>query len=172
MPVIRLTLRRTLLLPSGESLLVGLSVPFPEGGEEHIRRRLAPLLDTLQKAVEAHARKSGIPAESTVWRSGSGNSHRGKTLVLPARLLQVQPMVTRKGRRYVLHIEASGRKLRLVATRCELTAQLMTAGQGHLAGHIVTGEAMNMPCRAVLVRRKRHLAVLALLPPRPGEGAS
>ena len=69
--------------------------------------------------------------------------------VLPAQLVAVSGMDGRWGRRLFLQLESANGSLRVYGSAKELSAAITQAGYPHLAGNIVEGVALNVPCRVV-----------------------
>jgi hypothetical protein len=66
---------------------------------------------------------------------------------LPARLLKVEGMPTRYGRRLFIAVETNGKVLKLFGSQQQLADALKTAGYGNLADRLAEGTELNLPCR-------------------------
>ena len=88
---------------------------------------------------------------------------------VPAQLLNVGGMNTRRGWQFFIAVHVNGRMTKLFGTRRELGDHITAAGFASVADHISQGMTLNLPCRVVTKPSPdgKYLNIERVLPARP-----
>lgn len=170
----QLLIRRS-VSPDGkiDSLSIEWSCPIDEWTHNEVTAHALKVLGVADNIVDQYlGPKPEVPAPSRVpvpipVRTLPPTNGHG---LLPAQLVSVGGMDGRYGRRLYLQFESGSGPMRLFGSAKQLADALSHAGFAHLAGNVVEGLPLNVPCQ---VRTKpspdgRYLNVEQVLPPSPG----
>lgn len=170
----QLLIRRS-VSPDGkiDSLSIEWSCPIDEWTHTEVTAHALKVLTVADNIVDQYLgpkpeapAPSRVPVPIPVRTLPPTNGHG----LLPAQLVSVGGMDGRYGRRLYLQFESGAGPMRLFGSAKQLADALTQAGFAHLAGSVVEGQPLNVPCQ---VRTKpspdgRFLNVEQVLPPTPG----
>jgi len=144
-----------------DSLSVEFSSPVGDASGEEVRSRAISTLRLQSDIVDAFLEIQG--------EAGEGNSHVSTSHdeSVPAKLLGIWGMNTRRGRSLFIEVQTNGKTIRLFGSKKELADAIVAAGNPRLAERIEEGARLNLPCRVVTKPSEdgRYQNVERVLPP-------
>lgn len=154
-----------------DSLSVEFSLPVGKLSSDEIKQHADRALKLQSEITHQFlgTQSATRPAQSN---SGSQrNGRNGRANGVPAQLMNIEAMDTRKGRSLFINVFVERQVAKLFGDEQKLAEALMAAGYGDQAEQIEEGMELNLPCRAITQRNGRYLNIERLLPATNG-GAS
>ncbi len=144
-----------------DSLSVEFSSPVGDASGEEVRSRAISTLHLQSVIVDAFLEIQGEAGE------GNGRVSTSHDESVPAKLLGISGMNTRRGRSLFIEVQTNGKTIRLFGSRKELADAIVAAGNPRLAERIEEGARLNLPCRVITKPSEngRYQNIERVLPP-------
>jgi len=125
----------------------------------------------IQEEIVAGFKRNGSTKTQAQRPRANGRSRtNGSNGALPAMLVNVAGMDTKRGWSYFINVEANGETYKLFGNKRELGEHLVAAGYPKLARSISSGMKLNVPCQVTTSQNGKYTNVDQVLPPEEGNG--
>lgn len=142
-----------------DSLSVGVSWPIEGVPASEMKRRVERVLKMQAEVVERFLKKTDETPDPQRVETESSQA-------APARMLRIEGMDGRWGRRLFIAVETAGRTVRLFGTERQLGQAITDAGFPKVAAQVTEGTKLELPCRVVTkpTADGRYLNIERVLP--------
>lgn len=161
-----------------DSLSVEFSSPIEKASEEEIKQQADKALKLQAEIVAGFLGRDGKATDEKSQRQTSEGAERQADTApnqdgsVPAQLLNVGGMVTRRGWKLFINVQVNGQTSKLFGSRKELGERVAAAGFPSLAERIEQGMMLNIPCRVIAEPSQdgRYLNIQRVFPGQTKEG--
>jgi predicted nucleic acid-binding Zn finger protein len=169
-----------------DSLSVEFLNPIDAGSDQEIKEQAHRSMRLQAEIVDEFLKDNGNrrPNGQTNQNANGGASQNGKSQsgvnqppangsdgTVPAQLVSVGGMNTRRGWQFFINVQVNGTTTKLFGSHGEIRKYITAAGFSSIADHVNNGTNLNLPCRVITKRSQdgRYLNVERVFPAKPLE---
>lgn len=162
-------LRRS-VSPDGriDSLSVEFACPVGNSPAQAIKASAEETLKLQAEIVSSFLQASGKPKAERCTNPPPVESDSNGAV--PARMLKVEGMPTKWGRRLFISVAVHDQTLKFFGTQEQLASALTGAGYASYAGHVAEGLTLDLPCQVITKPSGKYVNIDKVLPALPGNG--
>jgi hypothetical protein len=142
-----------------DSLSVEFSLPVAGVSSEEIKQQAGRALKIETEIMHRFLKETG---------NGSTRSNDHASEGIPAQLLNIAAMDTKKGRTLFLNVFVSNQITKFFGGQREIGDALVAAGYPQRAAQITEGVTLNLPCRVTTKQNGKYLNIDRIMPAENG----